>query len=233
MTENVKWRGMIRRRSLWLPTLRGWLVILAVGALGLYLVVRNLHPFLALSDPNPQGILAIEGWAPDYAFEAAIAEFRAHPYQLLCVTGGPLDRGMSIAGYKTCAELGAATLVSMGMNSNQVLAVPAPLVRQDRTFVSASCLKSLMEKKGLATTNLHVITVGPHARRTRLMFEKAFGDRYRIGITSVPSQDFDAGQWWKSSAGFRGVTSETIAYAYARFIFRVPQLDVGDGMRTE
>ena len=61
---------------------------------------------------------------------------------------------------------------------------------------------------------------GAHSRRTRLLFQKAFGDGVTIGIVASPEREFDPRRWWTSSSGFRTVTSEIIAYLYARFIFR-------------
>jgi hypothetical protein len=65
----------------------------------------------------------------------------------------------------------------------------------------------------------NLISVGPHARRSRLLFEKAFGREVRVGIIALESQDYDPQHWWRSSMGVRVVTDELIAYSYARLLF--------------
>ena len=59
-----------------------------------------------------------------------IQVFKRGRYSLLCVTGGPLERGEPLSEYKTYAELGAAILVKAGLATNLVSAIPAPITRR-------------------------------------------------------------------------------------------------------
>jgi len=167
--------------------------------------------------------MVVEGWAPDYALEAVIAEFNRNHYDKLFVTGLPLERGAPLSEYKTYAELSAAILIKMGMSSNVVQAVPAAPVRQDRTYAMATSLKRWMSDHGMAPTKVQIMTLGPHARRSRLIFEKAFGKGVKVGVTAIPSTDFDPAHWWTSSEGVRSVIGEALAYAYARVLFHPPK----------
>jgi len=183
------------------------------------------YPFLAMNDPLPGGILVVEGWAPDYGLEAAVDEFRSHKYFKLCVTGFPIEEGAPLSDYKTYAERGAAVLLRLGLPTNAVQAVPCPAVRQDRTYTSAAALRLWLSTNGFSATNINLVTIGPHARRSRLLFQKAFGRNTTVGIVSVPPREYDPARWWRSSPGFRNVTSEQIAYIYARVLFRRPRED--------
>src|SRR2546423_138399 len=124
----------LQRRECWCLTWRGRIVLLlflfGLGIAGLL----GIHPFLAPNRPVTSSLLVVEGWVADYGFKAAAAEFSRGGYQKLFVTGGPLEVGAPLVDYKTYAELGAATLLKYGINSNSVQAVPAPRVQQDRTF---------------------------------------------------------------------------------------------------
>jgi hypothetical protein len=60
--------------------------------------------------------------------------------------------------------------------------------------------------------SFNVVTEDAHARRTRLLFQKAFGHGVRVGIISIPNRDYDAKHWWRSSEGVREVIGEAIAY---------------------
>jgi hypothetical protein len=219
MEQHRTFWGLLRRRQCLVPTLRGWL-LLAVGFGGLAIIGgRELGPFLTINDPVPGGVLVIEGWAPDYALTAAATEFNRHHYDKLFVTGIPLERGAPLSEYKTYAELGAAVLLKMGLGTNVVQAVPAPDVRQDRTYTMAMSLRTWMREHGMSPTKVNLMTLGPHARRSRLLFEKALGKDVAVGIMSVPSRDFDPVHWWRTSSGVRDVIGETLAYAYARLLF--------------
>lgn len=67
--------------------------------------------------------------------------------------------------------------------------------------------------------SLNVVTENTHARRTRFLFQEAFGKNVKVGIIAVPNPDYDASYWWRYSEGVREVISEAIAYVYARLFF--------------
>jgi hypothetical protein len=183
--------------------------------------VRGLHPFLSVSAPVASSVLVVEGWVSDYAVEAAAQEFSRGGYSVLYVTGGPMERGAPLSDYTSYASLGAAVAEHFGVPTRQVQAVSAPSVRRDRTYASALALHDWMEIHNLRPPSLNVVTVGPHARRTRLLYEEAFGEGCRIGVISVEPEDYDPGRWWAYSQGVRSVMSETAAYLYVRIFFRV------------
>jgi hypothetical protein len=54
------------------------------------------------------------------------------------------------------------------------------------------------------------------------MFRAVFKPETVVGIIATPPRDYDARRWWDSSAGFRAVTGEALAYAYARVVFSPP-----------
>jgi DUF218 domain len=211
--------GLLKRREVLLPTLRGWLFLLLMSAGLIFAAVREVHPFLATIDPVSGGALIVEGWLPAFAFEKVIAEFNRNQYSKLYVTGGPIEQGSSDSGYITYAERGAAILRGKGVLSNAVQAVPAPKVDRDRTYASAVALKSWLLAQGIAPKSYHVMTMGTHARRSRLLFQKALGEGAVVGITAIDDPGYDPKHWWNTSAGVRTVIGETIAYCYARLIF--------------
>ena len=223
--ENRKWLGLLRRRQCLAPTLLGWAVLLLICATLALVGVHLVCPFLAVNDPQPGGVLVVEGWSPDYALEGALAEFRRHHYEKLYLTGGPIEIGAPLSEYKTYAELAAATLLKLGMSTNDVQAVPAPFVVQDRTYSSAIVLKKWLHEHELAPAKFNLITVGPHARRSRLLFEKALGKSATVGVLAMPARGYDPNRWWRSSQGVRTVIGEALAHLYARLIFRPPAQD--------
>jgi len=213
-----KW-ALFRKRQCTLPTWRGCLLLVIIFAVLCLAAGRHLHGFLAVTQPVHNGVLVVEGWAPDYALEQAKVEFEQHHYSKLLVVGGPLEWGAPLSEYKTYAERGTAVLVKLGLTTNEVQAVPAPLVRADRTYTAALSLRRWAADHNLVLNSLHLMSEGPHTRRSRLVFEKALGPKTCVGVTAISVRDYDAEHWWRSSAGVRGVVGEFLAYLYARFLF--------------
>jgi hypothetical protein len=219
MESSKTWLGLLRRRQCLVPTLRGGVLLGLILAALVLLAGRELHPFLAVTDPVPGGVLVVEGWAPDYMLEEAIAEFKRDHYTGFFVTGIPLQQGAPLSEYKNYADLGAATLVKLGLSTNEVQAVPTGLTRRDRTYAMALSLKHWWREHQMAPTKVNLITGGPHARRSRLLYEQAFGGAVKIGIIALPNLEYDPAHWWRSSEGVREVVGEGIAYVYAKFFF--------------
>lgn len=195
------------------------LILLVLVSAAIFL--RWIHPFLATSVPVEAGVLVVEGWVPDHALQAAVQEFDRGGYSMVYVTGGPLARGAPLSEYKTFAALGEGVMEHFGAPENRVQSVPAPKVRRDRTYASALALRDWLEAHDGLPDSLNVVTVGAHSRRTRLMYETAFGDGCEIGVISIEDDEYDPRCWWSYSQGVRTVMSETAAYLYARLLFRV------------
>ena len=222
MEPNRSFLGLLRRRQCLVPTLRGWLLLGLSFAALLVLAARGIQPFLAVTDSVPGGVLVVEGWVPDYMLEAAIAEYKRSHYDRLFVTGFPLQQGAPLSEYKNYAHLGAATLVKLGLNTNDVQAVPAPRTPRDRTYATALALKHWLREHDGVPAKVNLITGGLHARRSRLMFEKALGKGVTVGVIAIPADDYDEKHWWHYSIGVRTIIGETLAYTYARFLFYPP-----------
>ncbi len=214
--------GLFQRRQCVVPTLRGWLLMLLVAGALAVTVVRGIHPFLAVHDPKPGGVLVVEGWSSEESMRDVINEFKLNHYDAIYSIGGPIEDSSPLAQYKTFAEYGAVVLTGLGCDPKVVHAIPTPRVVKDRTYSSAVALKAWLKSKGIPATTVNVYSTGTHARRSRLLFQKAFGDEAQIGVVASENREFDPRRWWTSSVGFRNVTSEAIAYCYARCLFHPP-----------
>jgi hypothetical protein len=213
-TALERWR-LVRAWTFRGPTWRGTLLALAVFGGAFVAALRTVHPFLAVTERVPTTVLVVEGWLPDFALQAALAEFRQGGYREIWVTGGPLEKGSPLLAYRTHAEAGRAILERLGAPPDAVHAVPAPKVQKDRTFASAVALRTWWQQRHPSSA-FNVLSTDAHARRTHLLFAKAFGATPRIGIIATPDERYDGARWWRSSDGVRTVLSELIAYGYAR-----------------
>ncbi len=212
--------GMLRRREIVLPSLRG-LLLLALAAAGCgRLILTHIQPFLALQQPRFGEILVVEGWIPDYALRQALAAFRSHHYETLLTTGGPLPQGMVFSSYGTYAQYAARTLQEWGMSADSLRAVPSPDVGRDRTYQEALSVAEWLRANGKRYTSLDLVSFSTHARRSRMLYGMALGESIRVGVYAPRDLEYDPRAWWKTSNGVRRVTDEVVAYLYAKLLFR-------------
>jgi len=209
---------LIRRREKWAITREGWVIATIGLIIAIMLIVKNIHPFLAVNSPLKADILVVEGWLPDYAIESAIAEFKKGGYRQLITTGLPVGKGYYLAEYKNYAELTAATCIALGFDRDKVVAVPAPSVVKHRTAASAIALRDWLSTSALKVDSINLYSFGTHARRSWIVFKEVLNPDIKVGIIAAETQDYNPQEWWKSSEGFRTVTGEIIAYIYARFV---------------
>jgi len=206
---------LIECKKRWGLTIQGWgFLWLCIAAL-ISFTLTNIHPFLAVNAPIKADVLVVEGWLPDYAFKEAISELNRGTYKKLITTGLPLDKGFYLAEYKNFAELTAATFLALGVEQQQLVAVPANSVRKDRTFATAIAVKRWLKSSELNITSINLYSLSVHARRSWLLFQKVLAPEIKVGIIAAAERDYNPQKWWTYSQGVRSVISETIAYIYA------------------
>ena len=209
--------GLVTRRERWALSARGWLAIVTAVVLLSAAALRYGYSFLAVGERVPADILIVEGWIGDWAVRAAVAEFNDHGYKILISTGGPVPgTGGYTSDFATLASVGAERLIAAGLPRDSVRVVPSKEFARDRTYASAIALQKWFRMEQIEVRTVNVLTEAPHARRSRLLFQKALGADVKVGAIPIDNPDFDRADWWKYSEGVREVLSELIAYAYAR-----------------
>jgi uncharacterized SAM-binding protein YcdF (DUF218 family) len=215
--------GLLLRRERWSFSWRGWIILaLLVVGTGTALVLR-VQPFFALTARVDAPVVAVEGWVHEYAIRSAAGEFVGGRCRQFYTTGGPVSGlGRYVNDYQTVASVAAGRLRAVGVPAERIQMVPCRAVTRDRTYSAAVALRDWLAENRQSITAINVLTEDVHARRTRLLFQKAFGDRVKVGVISVPNPDYDAGHWWRYSEGVREIIGECIAYSYAKFFFHPP-----------
>ena len=223
-TRSQKLGGFLIRKERWGLAWRGWLIV-AAAVLGLgWALMLGIYPFLAVTHRVDTKVLVVEGWVPAPVMQVAIHEFKSGSYERVFSTGGPVEwSGAYTSDSDTSAALGFERLRSGGIARGLVEMVPARVVGRDRTYNSAVALRDWLREHRLPVQSINVITEDVHARRTRLLFQEAFGEGVTVGIIAVPNPDYDSRHWWRYSEGVREVIGESIAYSYARFLFEPPK----------
>ena len=211
------------RRECPVPTVFGW-AVMGVGAwIVLAAFVLGVHPFLAITHPVRGELLIVEGWLPKYALEEAVELFRAGGYRQMVTVGGPIPKESYLADllpeFDSLAQVSAAMLVKMGVAEGRIAAVPVRPVPRNRTYTSGMALREWLLARAPSAESVDVFSLGPHARRSRLLFERAFEGRVRVGVVACVDRSYDPRRWWMSSAGGRKVFGEVLAYLYATVPF--------------
>ena len=217
LTTNKRLFGLATRRERWGPSWKGWLVI---GLLVIGMIVSltyAAYPFLAVTHRVNADTLVVEGWVQQYAIRTAVNEFQAGSYERVFTTGGPVTgMGGYTNDYNTSATQAAAQLQAEGLSAELIQAVPARISDRDRTYNAARALRDWLSNHHSSVRAINVLTQDVHARRTRLLFQRALGGRITVGVIAVANPDYDARHWWRYSEGVRDVISEGIAYVYAK-----------------
>jgi uncharacterized SAM-binding protein YcdF (DUF218 family) len=220
LQKRIALGGFFVRKPCWvLSVWAKFLLLLLVLALAVATLL-GIYPFLAITQRVNADVLVVEGWIHPYAIRTSVEEFKSHSYQRVFTTGGPVaGKGGYINDYQTSASVGADLLKEAGIPSELVQIVPSHVIGRDRTYSSAVALRDWFREHDVQVRSLNIVTEGAHARRTRLLFEKALGPGISVGVISVNSPDFNAKRWWRYSEGVEDVIDEGVAYVYARFFF--------------
>jgi uncharacterized SAM-binding protein YcdF (DUF218 family) len=218
-TSRSLW-GLFDRKERWSLSWRGRLILASALLLVSALVLNDVYPFLAVTHRVNANILVVEGWINEYAIRAAVKEFQSKHYQRVFTTGGPVEgTGGYINDFMTSASVGADLLKKAGVPDQSLQIVPSRVMDRDRTYGSAVALRNWFRDHNMVVSGIDVVTEDVHARRTRLLFQKALGKDVQVGIIAVANVDYPANRWWHYSQGVKNVVSEFAAYLYARLLF--------------
>ncbi len=177
--------------------------------------------FLTVDESVGAEHLVIEAWMSKEELDQGLRYFKSNDYTKVLLVGGPISddfHGID-ANY---AERAAAYLLTQDLPKEATAIVATPHSAQNRTFLNAVMVREWFEQQDISVSRLDVFSSGVHTRRSRDLYQKAFGDRVEIGI--VPSQpiNFDPTHWWKSSA-----TGKYVAVEFANWVLTKCCFDPG------
>jgi len=210
--------ALFRRRVVVLPTWWGALLLLGLLGAAATLTARQLGGWLAVSEPVADPAVAwlvVEGWLGERELDDAAAYARQRGFRRVLTTGGPI---LSFASHASYAER-AAQRLRKRLPGVPVEAVPAPATRQERTYVSALALRDWAQQRALPLESIEIYSLGAHARRTRILYRLAFGERTQIGIVAGQPHDRDIQQWWTTSEAAKAVLIEAASLAWTQCCF--------------
>jgi hypothetical protein len=89
------------------------------------------------------------------------------------------------------AELTRRRLIKLGIDSSVIKAVSAKKVWINRTLTSALAFRNWLQDKDIDVKGINIISMGTHSRRTWMCYNKILNEKYKIGIISLPDNDYN------------------------------------------
>jgi hypothetical protein len=158
-------------------------------------------------------VLVVEGWIGVEGVLAAKAEFERGGYHYIVASGG-LRHDRWDQHHLNYAELAAGELLRLGLPSEKIIVTRQNDTEAHRTFVSALAARAALQAAGIEPKGVNVFTLGPHARRSRLIFAKVFQPKTPVGVVSWIPPEYAAESWWHSSERAEDLIKETVGWPY-------------------
>jgi hypothetical protein len=185
--------------------------LILVGVIAAWLSYGETY----LAETNKAGadILVVEGWIGRNGIRAAADEFERGHYRYIVASGGlKADRWADKS--KSYAEMAAAEMIRLGIPKERIVVASSKDTEIHRTFVSAVSVWRALRDAGIKPVSLNVFTLGPHARRSALVFAKVNSHGPQIGVIAWLPPEYETEAWWNSSDRSRELLEETVAYLY-------------------
>lgn len=112
------------------------------------------------------------------------------------------------SGLPTYADVAARALMKAGVPRSRITTLPSYVNAESRTVSNARRFAQQARQEGI--THVDVISLGVHARRSRLAYQEACGKGVTVGVISVDDPELKRGRWWFNLAGWYKVTKELI-----------------------
>ena len=122
--------------------------------------------------------------------------------------------------HRSEADLAVDVLRRAGVPDSIMVSVTAPRIEYDKTFAVALAAKEWLAKQpNPMPLAINVFSESAHARRSRLLYQKAFDAPMRVGVIATPKEGISADGWWKDRRATSFVLSQIAKYVYARLFF--------------
>jgi hypothetical protein len=105
---------------------------------------------------------------------------------------GPLDGKERLTKYTyfdSSAEFCRNYLITCGIDSGLIIAVPGKKVYINRTHSSVLTIRNWLRSTDINVTGINIISLGIHSRRTWINYRKVLGKNIEIGIISLPENE--------------------------------------------
>jgi hypothetical protein len=209
--KQPRWLRRVQRAAKYHPTLSGALavvVLLVIPVIWLWIYGES---YFSLTHRLPAEVLVVEGWIGEDGIRTAAAEFARGGYRYIVATGGQTDDQLNASNF---AELAGQELIRSGVPSNRIIIAPISEVEHRRTFKSALAAWRALQNRGIHPEAINVLTLGPHARRSRLVYAKVYAPTAQVGVIAWKPSYYDTEPWWRSTGRTKCFLKEIVGYPF-------------------
>lgn len=207
----MKFVPLFRRCTVWVPTRWGMLLLAIFVVLVSGGICWRTEPFLAATHRVSADVLIVEGWIGGEALRAAADEFENGGYRYVVAAGAfSSNRRFGFA------QIAAQALQQSGIPEAQIIVAQAPPVDVQRTFAAAAAARVALENHGIAPRGVNVFTLGTHARRTWVVYDKL--EAAPVGVIGWRTSRDRLTPWWDSSERIKELLTESCGYLYERIL---------------
>lgn len=204
---------LFRRATIWWPTWIGWCIVTAFLLTSVIGWSNYGESFLASTHRVPADVLVVEAWIGPRGIRAAVDEFQQGSYRYIVASGG-LTSGFWEDQPSSYAVMAGREMVRLGIPKERLVVAASENTERRRTFESAVTVWRALRDAGIKPKAINVFTLGPHARRSALVFAKVNSQGPKIGVIGWVPTNYKTEPWWRSSERSREFVDETLGYLY-------------------
>ncbi|MCE5345207.1 MAG: hypothetical protein LLG13_02800 [Bacteroidales bacterium] len=88
--------------------------------------------------------------------------------------------------YYSYAEIARNNLIALGIDSSLIVYIPGEKAASNRTIKSALAFRDWLKTSDIEVNGINIVSLGTHAKRTWMTYNKILHEKYDIGIISLP-----------------------------------------------
>lgn len=115
--------------------------------------------------------------------------------------------------FNSYADYSAFILKYLGFKDS-IVPVQAVKTSITRTYSCALAFRKWFENSPFKGKSVNIVSLGPHSRRTWMIYKKVLGKNADVGIIMIPNKGYNQNNWWKSLAGIKDTIHEMASYIY-------------------
>lgn len=187
-------------------------LFVVIGVPGVIWLCLWGETFFSLTRRLPADVLIVEGWIGSEGIRAAAKEFRQGAYRYVAVTGGMTpDQTDSDSNH---VQIAKQQLIELEVPETRIIVSSTSETEPEHTFTLAVRARRSFQDAGVRPTSINVFTLGPHAKRSRLVYEKVFAPEVPVGVIAFVPTAYRTEPWWLSKTRTGCLLKETIGYPF-------------------
>jgi hypothetical protein len=173
--------------------------------------------FFSITRRLPADILIVEGWIGPEGVCAAAQELSRGCYKYVVATGGEI-RDRADGDSSSYAERAKQELIEFGVPESRIIVSPTSEIERQRTFKLAVTAWQSIQRAKVRPGAINIFTLGPHAMRSQLVYEKVFAPQVPVGVIAFTPSEYRIEPWWQSFSRTKCLFKEVVGYPFERWL---------------